>query len=233
MKDLTNIPNHIAFIVDGNGRWAKKRGLSRNIGHKFGVEAVKNIINACLEFKVKVASFFIFSTENWKRPKEEKEGIFKLLRDYLNSDLNYYIDKGFKLVVSGTKENLPDDIVKKLDETIEKTKNNNALIVNLCLNYGGRFEIINSVNNILKDKLERVDEQTFKSYLYTKDLPDPDLIIRTSGEQRLSNYMLFQCAYSELYFTKTLWPDFNKRHLLKAIKDYSKRNRRFGGLKES
>jgi len=233
MKDLTNIPNHIAFIVDGNGRWAKKRGLSRNIGHKFGVEAVKNIINACLEFKVKVASFFIFSTENWKRPKEEREGIFKLLRDYLSSDLNYYIDKGFKLVVSGTKENLPDDIVKKLDEAIEKTKNNSALIVNLCLNYGGRFEIINSVNNILKDKLESVDEQTFKSYLYTKDLPDPDLIIRTSGEQRLSNYMLFQCAYSELYFTKTLWPDFNKRHLLKAIKDYSKRNRRFGGIKES
>ena len=233
MKDLTNIPNHIAFIVDGNGRWAKKRGLSRNIDHKFGVEAVKNIINACLEFKVKVASFFIFSTENWKRPKEEREGIFKLLRDYLSSDLNYYIDKGFKLVVSGTKENLPDDIVKKLDEAIEKTKNNNALIVNLCLNYGGRFEIINSVNNILKDKLESIDEHTFKSYLYTKDLPDPDLIIRTSGEQRLSNYMLFQCAYSELYFTKTLWPDFNKRHLLKAIKNYSKRNRRFGGIKES
>lgn len=232
MTKLYNVPTHIAFIIDGNGRWAKKRHLIRNIGHKYGVEAVKKTINACLDFKIKVASFFVFSTENWKRPQDEIDGIFKLLKDYLKSDLHLFNEKGIKLVVSGSKDKLPQDIILELDRAVESTQNNTNIIVNLCLNYGGRFDIINAVNNIIKDKLEAVNEQTFSKYLLTYPLSDPDLVIRTSGELRYSNFLLYQGAYSELYFTKTFWPDFNKRRLYKALKNYQKRNRRFGGLKK-
>lgn len=232
MTKLKNIPNHIAFIVDGNGRWAKKRHLIRNIGHKYGVEAVKKTIDACLEFNIKVASFFVFSTENWKRPQSEIDGIFELLREYIKTDLKVFNEKGVKLVVSGSRDKLPQDIILELDNAIKNTQNNSKLIVNLCLNYGGRFDIVNAVNNIIKDKLENVDEQSFKKYLLTYPLPDPDLVIRTSGELRYSNFLLFQGAYSELYFTKTFWPDFNKKKLYNAIKNYQKRNRRFGGLKK-
>lgn len=232
MTKLYNVPTHIAFIIDGNGRWAKKRHLIRNIGHKYGVEAVKKTINACLDFKIKVASFFVFSTENWKRPQDEIDGIFKLLKDYLKSDLHIFNEKGIKLIVSGSKDKLPQDIILELDRAVETTQNNTNLIVNLCLNYGGRFDIINAVNNIIQDKLETVNEQTFSKYLLTYPLPDPDLVIRTSGELRYSNFLLYQGAYSELYFTKTFWPDFNKRRLYKALKNYQKRNRRFGGLKK-
>lgn len=232
MTKFYNVPTHIAFIIDGNGRWAKKKHLIRNIGHKYGVEAVKKTIDACLELKIKIASFYVFSTENWKRPQEEIDGIFELLREYIKTDLQVFNEKGVKLVVSGSREKLPKDIIKELDNAIENTKNNSNLIVNLCLNYGGRFDIINAVNRIIKDKLDYVDEEKFSKYLLTYPLPDPDLVIRTSGELRYSNFLLYQGAYSELYFTKTLWPDFNKKHLYKALKNYQKRNRRFGGLKK-
>lgn len=232
MTKLNDIPTHVAFIVDGNGRWAKKRHLIRNIGHKYGVEAVKKTIDACLEFKIKVASFYVFSTENWKRPQDEIDGIFNLLREYIKTDLNVFNEKGVKLVVSGSRENLPQDIILELNNAIKSTENNFNLIVNLCLNYGGRFDIVNAVNNIINEKLESVNEETFSKYLLTYPLPDPDLVIRTSGELRYSNFLLYQGAYSELYFTKTFWPDFSKKHLKKAIKNYQKRTRRFGGLKK-
>lgn len=232
MTQFKEIPTHVAFIVDGNGRWAKKRHLIRNVGHKFGVEAVKRTIDACLELNIKIASFFVFSTENWKRPQEEIDGIFDLLREYIKSDLKLFNEKGVKLVVSGKRKNLPQDVILDLDNAINSTKNNTNLIVNLCLNYGGRYDIVNAVNNIIKDGIKEVDEDTFSKYLLTYPLKDPDLIIRTSGEIRYSNFLLYQGAYSELYFTKTFWPDFNKKLLCKAIKNYQKRSRRYGGLKK-
>ncbi|MBE5745842.1 MAG: di-trans,poly-cis-decaprenylcistransferase [Clostridiales bacterium] len=225
---LKKLPNHIGFILDGNGRWAKKRGLKRNIGHKFGVEAVKKTVEALLEKNIKYASFFVFSTENFKRSKEEVDGIFDLLRQYLKSDVKEYKEKNVRLIVSGDLTKIPQDLQEQILNSVNETKNNDKLIVNICLNYGGQQDIIHACNNIIKDKLDFVDETVFKSYLYTKDMPPLDFLIRTSGEIRISNFMLFDLAYSELYFTKTLWPDFNKRKLLKALKEFQFRNRRFG-----
>lgn len=225
---LTKLPNHIGFILDGNGRWAKKRLLPRMAGHKFGVEAVKNVINALYELNIKFASFFVFSTENFKRSKEEVDNIFDLLREYLKTNLDEYKEKGFRLIVSGDLSKLPQDLQTEFIKLINETKDNDKLVINMCFNYGGQQDIITACNNILKDKLEFVDYNTFKSYLYTREIPPLDFVIRTSGELRISNFMLFDIAYAEFYFTKTLWPDFNKKHLLKALKNYQFRNRRFG-----
>ena len=225
--NLKKIPTHVGFIIDGNGRWAKRRLLPRIAGHKFGVEAVKRTINACLDFNIKYASFFVFSTENFKRSKEEVDNIFSLLKEYISTDLKEFNEKNIKLVISGDIKKLSKDLQESLINGIEITKNNTALIVNMCLNYGGKQEILMACNKAKEDN-KIVDEETFKSYLYSKDLPSLDFIIRTSGEQRLSNFMLFDLAYAELYFTKTLWPDFNKKKLFKALKDYNSRERRFG-----
>lgn len=224
---LNKIPQHIGFIIDGNGRWAKKRFLPRTMGHKFGVEAVKKTISACLDFNIKFASFFVFSAENFKRSEEEINNIFSLLREYINSDLEEFNKKNIKLIISGDITKLPADLRASLNRAIELTQNNDKLIVNMCLNYGGKQEIIMACNKAVKQNLE-VDEEVFKSLLYSNCLPSLDLVIRTSGEQRLSNFMLFDLAYAELYFTKAYWPDFNKKKLLKALQNYSKRNRRFG-----
>jgi len=226
-----NIPKHIAIIMDGNGRWAIKRGKTRLFGHKAGVDSIKRIIKAFLELNIKILTIFAFSTENWKRPKDEVDGIFNLINEFTDSEIEMFIKNGIKVRTMGDLSKLPQNLQNTLNEIVEKTKNNDKLILNIALNYGGRAEIVRAVNQIIKLNKTEVSEKDLIDNLYTSGLDDPDLIIRTSGENRLSNFMLFQCAYSEFYFPKIHWPDFNKKHLLKAIKVYQKRNRRFGGLK--
>lgn len=225
--------NHLAIIMDGNGRWAIKRGKPRLFGHKAGIESFKRVIKACGELGIGVLSVFAFSTENWTRPQEEVDGIMNLVTEFCEQDLDNLITNGVKVVTMGDLSKLPQKLQDSLNNVIEKTKNNNKLILNIGINYGARAEILRAVNNIIKDGIKECDEQTFNSYLYTANLPDPDLIIRASGEKRLSNFMLYQCAYSEFYFPKVHWPDFNKKVIEKAIKVYQKRNRRFGGLKNN
>ena len=224
------IPKHVAIILDGNGRWATRRGLPRTVGHKAGIEAVKRTVEGANELGIEVLSFFAFSTENWKRDKAEIDAIFEILRTYLKENEEEYLGKNLKLLTMGDISKLPEDIYKKFEEIKDKTKNNTGMIVNIGLNYGGRDEIVRAFNTLLKEGKKVTNEDEIKEYFYTNSLPDPDFIIRTSGEQRLSNFMLYQCAYSELYFPKVLWPDFNKKHLIKALKNYSKRDRRYGGI---
>lgn len=225
--------NHLAIIMDGNGRWAIKRGKPRLFGHKAGIESFKRVIKACGELGIGVLSVFAFSTENWTRPQEEVDGIMNLVTEFCEQDLDNLITNGVKVVTMGDLSKLPQRLQDSVNYVIEKTKNNNKLILNIGINYGARAEILRAVNNIIKNGIKECDEQTFNSYLYTANLPDPDLIIRASGEKRLSNFMLYQCAYSEFYFPKIHWPDFNKKVIEKAIKVYQKRNRRFGGLKNN
>ena len=213
--DFNRLPNHIAFIMDGNGRWAKQRGKIRTYGHKIGVDSLTAIVEHAKKLGVKVVSFFAFSTENWNRPKEEVDEIFRLTEDLIDRKFDEYVKSNIKLIVIGGKEKLPSSLVKKIKKLEQKTKNNDGLIVNIALNYGGRDEIIKAVNQILKDGLKEVDESTFRKYLQTCSIPDPDLLIRTSGEQRLSNFMMYQCAYTELYFPKVHWPDFREKQLKK------------------
>ncbi len=222
---------HLAIIMDGNGRWATKKGKPRLYGHKAGIESLKKTIKACMELNINILSVFAFSTENWSRPKEEVDGIMQLITDFCESNSTYAIDNNIKIVTMGDLSKLPQKLQQSLSDVKEKTKNNKGLILNIGLNYGARAEIVRAVNLMLANNVKICDENTLKSYLYTSDLPDPDLIIRASGENRLSNFMLFQCAYSELFFPKINWPDFNKKVIQKAIKVYKKRNRRFGGLK--
>lgn len=226
-----NIPNHIAIIMDGNGRWAKKRNKPRLFGHRAGVESIRQTIRACIDEGIEVLSVYAFSTENWKRPKDEVDGIFSLVAKYCKEGEENLNKLGVKVRCMGDISKLPDDAKTSLLNLIESTKNNNKFIFNIGLNYGGRAEIINAVNKLLSSGAKSCTEQELADLLYTSGLSDPDLIIRTSGEHRLSNFMLYQCAYSEFYFPKTYWPDFNKKHIKKAIRVYQKRNRRFGGLK--
>ncbi len=227
----SRIPNHIAIIMDGNGRWATKRGKPRLFGHKAGVESLKRTIFACLDFKIKVLSIFAFSTENWKRPKEEVDGIFNLVEEFTEESFKPFMDSGIKIRTMGDLSKLPDKLKNLLLDLTEKTKHNENLILNIGINYGGRAEIVRAVNKVIESGAKECTEQDIINNLYTHDLPDPDLIIRASGENRISNFMLFQCAYSEFYFPKVHWPDFNKKQIQKAINAYQKRNRRFGGLK--
>lgn len=223
-------PNHVALILDGNGRWATKRHLPRTVGHKAGIEAVKRAVDAGQELGIKILSFFAFSTENWKRDKEEVDGIFKILKNYIKENEEEYLQKNLKLITMGDLTKLPMGLCEDIESLKEKTKNNSGMIVNIGLNYGGRDELVRAFNKLAADGKKNISEADIKNELYTADLPDPDLIVRTSGEQRLSNFMLYQSAYSELYFPKVLWPDFNKKHLLRAIKEFGKRNRRFGNV---
>ena len=231
-KQFKNLPVHIAIIMDGNGRWATRRGLPRNFGHKEGVNAIERTILACLKHKIKYLTFYAFSTENWKRDKKEIDGIFALLREYLSKNDNIFIKNHIKLGYFGVLDPFPQDLKDVLNQTIDKTKNyGNNLNVNFALNYGGRDEILRAVNKAVENGQKIQNEDEFKCLLDTKDVPDPDFVIRTSGENRLSNFLLFQIAYSEFYFPKILWPDFGEKALLKALKVYSKRERRFGGTK--
>lgn len=232
MKILeSQIPNHIAIIMDGNGRWATRRGLPRNLGHKAGVEAIKRTIDACLKFGIKYCSFFAFSTENWKRSKQEIDGIFGLVRDYLKREADYFFERGVKVETIGVLQPFPEDLQIALSDVKQQTKDCNNLVLTFALNYGGRDDIIRACNSLIEQGKSNITVQDLAQNLDTKFLPDPDLVIRTSGEQRLSNFMLFQMAYSELIFPKIHWPDFDEKQLKKAIINYQKRERRYGGIK--
>lgn len=232
--DKDNIPRHVAIIMDGNGRWARKRLMNRINGHRRGMEAVKNVVMASRELGVKYLTLYAFSTENWRRPKEEVRALMSLLGKYLRSELTLMIENDIKLISIGNIDNIPKDEKQVLLNAIEKTKENKGMVLNLALSYGGRSEILNATRE-LADKVKKgelesseIDTAVFSSHLLTSEMPDPDLLIRTSGEMRISNFLLWQVAYAELYFTNTLWPDFNKEELFKAIKEYQSRERRFG-----
>ncbi|MBO5884754.1 MAG: isoprenyl transferase [Clostridia bacterium] len=230
--DLNRVPKHIAIIMDGNGRWAKKRMLPRLAGHKAGVSALKRVVKAGEELGVKIMSFYAFSTENWKRDNEEVYGIFDLVRKHLKENFDTFINRNIKIQTMGDISRLPEDLYKMLLDITEKTKNNTGLIVNMGLSYGGRSELVRAFNNLIQKGVKQVTEEDIQKELYTCNIDDPDLIIRTSGEQRLSNFMLYQAAYSELYFPKVHWPDFNKKHLEKAIIEFQSRDRRYGNIKQ-
>jgi len=229
-----NIPRHIAIIMDGNGRWAQKRGLPRSAGHEAGVKTVKRIVEAAGEIKVSILTLFTFSTENWERPKSEVASIMKLLYDTTKKEMKELEEKNVRLITTGRIDQLSFQRRNILKKAINRTKNNTGLILNLALNYSGRMEIIDAVKKLASDlknnkiKPEQINEALFHNYLYTDGLPDPDLLIRTSGEMRLSNFLLWQAAYTELYVTEVLWPDFSERDFYLAIWDYQNRERRFG-----
>jgi undecaprenyl diphosphate synthase len=214
--------------MDGNGRWANERNLPRIIGHRVGSESVREIIRVCLELGIEYLTLYSFSTENWQRPKEEIKGLMELLKFLLKNEVDELNRNGVSIKAIGRLDYLPNDVKNELFKAIEKTKNNNKLKLYLALSYGGRQEILDAVNKIINSKLEFVDEGTFRNFLYDPNLPDPDLLIRTSGEYRISNFLLWQISYSEFYFTKTLWPEFRREEFIKAIEDYSKRKRKFG-----
>lgn len=224
------IPTHVAVIMDGNGRWAQKRGLPRVEGHRRGALKAEKFVEWAAEFGIKYVTFYTFSTENWKRPREEVEYLFSLLLKLLRQKLKKMIEQGVRLRFAGAIEELPKEIANFCRECEEKTQHNDKIHAILALNYGGRREIIDAFNKAIENGLTRLDEKQFRNWLYLPDVPDPDLVIRTSGEMRISNFLLWQIAYSELYFTEVLWPDFTKQDFIKALEDYERRQRRFGGL---
>lgn len=234
--DMENLPKHIAIIMDGNGRWAKKRFLPRNFGHQEGMERVIEIVEVSADLGIKHLSLYAFSTENWKRPAEEVQGLMKILVQYIRRELDKLHKNNIKLQIMGDIEKLPELAKKEVIKAIEKTSNNTGMILNIGLNYGARDEIVLGIKKILKDiemgkmSIDDLDRIKLSDYLYTKGQPDPDLLIRPSGELRLSNFMLYQIAYTEFWFSDILWPDFTEKHLLLSIIDYQKRNRRFGGI---
>jgi undecaprenyl diphosphate synthase len=235
-----HIPKHIAIIMDGNGRWAKARNLPRETGHRQGVEALRSIIETCVELKVDHLTLFAFSTENWKRPEREIQALMSLLVEYLHKELPELHKNGVKIWALGDIDGLPSNTAQEVRKAIKHTEKNKGLQVNIAINYGSRAEILRAVRNIVEDilghrlSITELSEDLILCYLYTAGIPDPDLLIRTSGEMRLSNFLLYQAAYTELYFTdkKLLWPDFDKRELLKAILEYQKRVRKYGGIDE-
>ncbi len=236
IKEFKVVPNHIAIIPDGNGRWAKKRGLPRNMGHREGSMNIKKIVIYCSKIKVKYLTFYAFSTENWRRPQGEVDALMKLLMEFLRKAEKELDGSNVKIRVIGDVAGLPDELQKEIVRVEKFTSSNDGLNLNIALNYGSRLEMLHAVKEISKKVKENklsindIDESQFESCLYTAGIPDPDLLIRTSGEQRISNYLLWQCAYSELWFTDALWPDVNESHIAEAIRDYEKRNRRYGGL---
>lgn len=238
LKKSGEIPNHIAIIMDGNGRWAKKRGLPRVAGHKRGVDTVKEIVEACAEIGVKYLTLYTFSTENWKRPKEEVSTLMRLLLKSLREKVNELNDNDIRLTTIGNTESLPLEVQKQLNSDIERTKHNKKMVLNLALSYSGRWELLEAIKKIAdlskegKIVSDQIDENLVSTYLTTKNIPDPDLVIRTSGEFRVSNFLLWQIAYSEFIITETLWPDFSKYNLYEAIKIFQKRERRFGKVSE-
>lgn len=226
--DPSRLPRHIAIIMDGNGRWAKKKGKNRIEGHKAGIKSVRETVEACRKLGIKFLTLYSFSKENWGRPKEEVNALMKLLYLYLKTEYKKLMKHGIRLNAIGALSDLPRYVQRRLRSVMKKTEKNDEMVVTLALSYGGRDEIVRAVNKILKEGKKEITEHEFRMYLDTKDIPDPDLVIRTSGEMRLSNFLLYQIAYSEFYTTPVYWPDFRKEHLYKAIIDYQKRERRFG-----
>ena len=238
MIDYNDLPNHLAIIMDGNGRWASDKGEKRIFGHRNGVKAVQKVVEEAAELKIKHLTLFAFSTENWKRPREEIGVLMKLLVSSLKSEFEKLLKNRIKLNVIGNIDQLPKIVQDELNYVMNKTKNNSKMTLTLALSYGGREELVSTFiklaskvkNNIISP--EKIDQSIINEHLYTHNLPDVDLLIRTSGEKRISNFLLWQIAYAELYFSKILWPDFNKKHLHKAIINYQKRERRFGKTSE-
>lgn len=231
------VPNHIAVIMDGNGRWATSKGLKRTEGHREGAKAIDRLMDDAIEFGLKNISLYAFSTENWKRPVLEVKAIFDLLIEFINERLDNIHSKGICIQHSGSRKRIPSSALKSIDAAVAKTKKNKILTINFCLNYGSKDEILHAFNEAMKErKINRKDlsapmkEREFEKYLYTYPLPAVDLLIRTAGEQRISNFLLWQIAYSEIFFTNTLWPDFNRDSLVDALKSYEHRVRKFGGL---
>ncbi len=228
------IPNHVAIIMDGNRRWAKKRNLPVAMGHRAGVKRIMEIVEAAADIGINALTVYAFSTENWGREKNEVDGLMSLLVEFLKKELNRIIKNNIKLNLIGRIEDLPDNVSEEVKNALDKTKNNNKFNLNIALSYGGRDEIVTSVKNIVKDvennkfNIDELNEENFKDYLFTKNSKDPDFLIRTSGEIRISNFLLYQLAYAEFYFTDTLWPDFDKEEFFGAILEYQIRNRRFG-----
>jgi len=226
-----NVPSHIVIIMDGNGRWAKKRNLDRISGHREGMKSVRSIVKAAKDLGIKYITLYAFSVQNWKRPQSEVNALMELLKHYLIKEGDKLIENGVKLNAIGRLWELPKDVYEVLEDSINKSKSCTELTLTLALSYGGREEIVDAVRNIISKKNimpKQVNQSTIAQNLYTSDLPEPDLMIRTSGEMRLSNFMLWQLAYTEIYVTKTLWPNFRKRHLVRAIENYQKRERRYG-----
>ncbi|MBI4768077.1 MAG: isoprenyl transferase [Deltaproteobacteria bacterium] len=236
MKSINpeKMPRHIAIIMDGSGRWAQQRSLPRVAGHKQAVESVREVVRACREIGIQVLTLYAFSRENWSRPKWEVKALMQLLSRYLKSEIDELHQNGIALRIIGEMEQLPVKLQAQLIEAIERTRGNKEMILNVALSYSGRAEILRAVRMVVESvlnktlSLEDISETTFENYLYTHGLPDPDLLIRTSGEYRLSGFLIYQMAYTEIYVTQTYWPDFRKKHLLAAIQEYQKRERRFG-----
>ncbi len=232
--DQKNLPRHIAIIMDGNGRWAEKHTLGRISGHRKGAKSVKITVRVCRELGIQYLTLYAFSVENWLRPREEVDALMELLQEYLRSEIPVMMKHDIRLTAIGHIGALQDSVRKILNEAMEKTSQNRGMVLNLALSYGGRDEIIEAVKEIMKESKngnitpQNITKELFSRYLYTGEIPDPDLLIRTSGEYRLSNFLLWQTAYTELYFTDVLWPDFRRKHLMEAIADFQRRERRFG-----
>ena len=237
--DLKRLPDHVAIIMDGNGRWAKKRHLPRVAGHRAGVRAARQTIESSARLGIQALTLYAFSAENWRRPQSEVDFLMRLLREYLRKELPVIHRNNIRLQIIGRGSNLPDEVRRDLDEAMQLTGGNTGMKLIVALNYGGRTELVDAFNAILRERLAAksapavIDEQTIAAHLYTAGLPDPDLLIRTSGEMRVSNFLLWQIAYAEIYVTETLWPDFDRVCLLEALIEYQHRERRYGGLGRS
>jgi len=229
------LPQHLAIIMDGNGRWAKKRGLPRSAGHKEGAKSVRRVITSCLDFNIPILTIYAFSTENWKRPKQEIVYLLKLFERFLSKEKANLIKNNIKINFIGRLNNLPDSLTEKMKELHESTISNNKLVLNVAINYGGRAEIVDALKSIAlkieekKINIEEINENTIRDNLYTQNLPEPDLLIRTAGEMRISNFMIWQIAYTELWVTPVYWPDFDENNLIEAIRNFQKRVRKYGG----
>lgn len=235
--DFSKIPRHIAIIMDGNGRWANRKFMPRTMGHKAGMEALHRTVETCARIKVAFLSVYAFSTENWKRPPEEVNYLMQLLVEYIDKEIDELHRNNIKIMITGDYASLPVQCVKGVEKALDRTKNNTGMILNIALNYGSRREIVRAVKIIAEKAVDNeinpadIDEDLIGSLLYTQNIPDPDLLIRTAGEMRISNFMLWQVAYTELFITPVMWPDFDRPILMQAIWSYQQRERRFGGLK--
>ncbi len=221
---------HVAIIMDGNGRWAKERGLPRIEGHRRGAEKAEKVVEWAADLNIDYLTLYAFSTENWKRPWEEVSFLFNLFVNFIKKRISRMKEEGVKIKIMGRRDGLPKEVIDVWDWVEEETKNEKKITLAIAFNYGGRTEILDAINKIIKDGIKDVDEETFRKYLYLPDLPDPDIVLRTSGEMRISNFLLWQIAYSELIFIKKYWPDFDKEDLKFALEEFSRRQRRFGGI---
>jgi undecaprenyl diphosphate synthase len=228
---MDRVPSHVGIIMDGNGRWAQERGLPRIMGHHAGVKKVEVAVRAAKDLGIRYLSLYAFSSENWKRGRGEVGGLMGLFRYYIKMKVRQLREEGGRLLFAGSADGLPDDVREIMAYGEQETRHCSDITLVVCLNYGGRREILDAVGKAVRDGVQDLDEETFRRFLYLPDLPDPDLIIRTGGEMRISNFWLFQCAYSELYFSPKYWPDFDRDDLVEAVMDYVRRDRRYGGVK--